>query len=73
MRIALVGPGRAGTAISLVLAAAGHDIAAVAARDRKRASEVASRMDAEAITIGEPIPPVDLAGRESGRHSAQSV
>jgi len=60
MRIALVGPGRAGTALAIALHRAGHNIVAVVARERERAAEAAARFGATPILIGEPIPPVDL-------------
>ncbi len=60
MRIALVGPGRAGQSIAIAANGAGHDVAAVAARDIEQASIVARRFDAVPLSIGEPVPPVDL-------------
>lgn len=60
MRIALVGPGRAGTALAIAIQRAGHDIAAVAARDQQQAEKAAARLDATPLAIGDPIPPVDL-------------
>ncbi len=60
MRIALVGPGRAGQSIAIAANGAGHDVVAVAARDAGQATVVARRFDAVPLAIGEPIPPVDL-------------
>lgn len=60
MRIALVGPGRAGTALALALHRAGHDIVAVAGRSPERTARAAARFDAEPMSIGEPLPPTDL-------------
>lgn len=60
MRIALVGPGRAGTALAIALDRAGHRIVAVAARESSRAMETAVRFGADPIAIGDPIPPVGL-------------
>ena len=60
MRIALVGPGRAGQSIAISANGAGHDVAAVAARDIEQATVVARRFDAVPLAIGEPVPPVDL-------------
>jgi predicted short-subunit dehydrogenase-like oxidoreductase (DUF2520 family) len=60
MRIALVGPGRAGQSIAIAANGAGHDVVAVAARDIERAAAVARRFDALSLAIGEPVPPVDL-------------
>ncbi|HZJ47822.1 MAG TPA: DUF2520 domain-containing protein [Acidimicrobiia bacterium] len=60
MRIALAGPGRAGQAVAIAANGAGHDIAAVVARNAEQAIAVARRFDAIPLGIGEPIPPVDL-------------
>ncbi len=60
MRIALVGPGRAGTALAIAIKRAGHDLVAVAARDPQQAEDAAARLDATPLAIGCPMPPVDL-------------
>ncbi len=60
MRIVLAGPGRAGLAVAIAANGAGHDVLAVAARDTERAERAARRFDAEALAIGDPIPPADL-------------
>lgn len=60
MRIALVGPGRAGLSVAIAADGSGHDVVAVAARDAERARGAARRFDAVALAIGEPIPAVDL-------------
>jgi predicted short-subunit dehydrogenase-like oxidoreductase (DUF2520 family) len=60
MRIALVGPGRAGLAVAIAANGAGHEIVAIAARDVEQATVAARRFDAVPLAIGEPIPPVDL-------------
>jgi len=60
MRIALVGPGRAGQSVAIAANGAGHDIVVVAARDTEEAIAVARRFDARPLGIGEPISPVDL-------------
>jgi predicted short-subunit dehydrogenase-like oxidoreductase (DUF2520 family) len=60
MKIALVGPGRAGQAVAIAANGAGHDVAAVAARDVRDAEAAARRFDAVPLSIGDPIPPVDL-------------
>lgn len=60
MRIALVGPGRAGTALAIAIERAGHDIVAVAARNPQQAEDAAARLDATPLAIGDPMPPVDL-------------
>jgi len=61
MRIALVGPGRAGSALTLAMQRAGHDIIAVAGRDLERAGVAAGQLgDAIALSIGDPMPAVDV-------------
>lgn len=60
MRITLVGPGRAGSALALAMQRAGHDIVAVVARDPERSAVAAERFDASTLGIGDPIPPTDL-------------
>ena len=60
MRIALVGPGRAGQSIAIASNGAGHDVVAVAGRDLERTAAAARRFEAIPLAIGEPIPPVDL-------------
>ena len=51
--LALVGPGRAGTAITLALAARGRRVVGVAGRDEARAAALAARVDAPVRSIGE--------------------
>jgi len=60
MRIALVGPGRAGQSVAIAARGAGHAVVAVAARDVGQAYGIARRLDATALHVGEPIPAVDL-------------
>lgn len=60
MRIVLVGPGRAGTALSLAALRAGHETAAVAARDTARAARVAALLDAPVQSVTDPLPACDL-------------
>jgi predicted short-subunit dehydrogenase-like oxidoreductase (DUF2520 family) len=60
MRIALVGPGRAGTALALAMERAGHDIVAVAARDRSQAEQAAALVGAKPFALGDALPAVDL-------------
>lgn len=60
MRIALVGPGRAGQSIAIAANGAGHDVVAVVARNAEQASIVARRFAAVPLAIGDPVPPVDL-------------
>ena len=61
MRITLVGPGRAGTALALAARAAGHEIAGVAARRRGAAADAAALLGSNALLIGEDLPSSDLA------------
>ncbi len=60
MRIALVGPGRAGTALALALQRADHDILSVTGRDRERTRRAARRLDAEPLGLDAALPPADL-------------
>ena len=60
MRITLVGPGRAGSALAIAMQRAGHDIVAVAARNPEQAAFVAKRLDTSALAIGDLIPITDL-------------
>ncbi len=73
MRIALVGPGRAGQSIAIAANGAGHDVVAVAARDLERATTAAKRFDAVPLAIGEPIPPVDLVFIAVSDHAIEAV
>lgn len=62
MRITLIGPGRAGTALSLAARTAGHDIVAVMARRWESARDAAARLgDPEALPLDAQLPPCDLA------------
>ena len=62
MRITLVGPGRAGTALALAARAAGHDIVAVLARRPDAAARAAARLgDAVALPLDGEVPYTDLA------------
>ena len=60
MRIALVGPGRAGTALAIAFQRSGLEIVAVAGRDHDRTEATAARFGAASIAIGDPLPPADL-------------
>ena len=60
MRIVLVGPGRAGTALALAMQRAGHDVVAVAGRDPAQAEDAAAMLRAEPRSIGEPLPAADV-------------
>jgi predicted short-subunit dehydrogenase-like oxidoreductase (DUF2520 family) len=51
--LALVGPGRAGTAITLALVARGRRVVGVAGRDEARAAALAARVDAPVRSLGE--------------------
>ena len=73
MRIALVGPGRAGQSIAIAANGAGHDVVAVAARDTEQAATAAQRFDAVPLAIGEPIPPVDLVVIAVSDHAIEAV
>jgi predicted short-subunit dehydrogenase-like oxidoreductase (DUF2520 family) len=73
MRIAIVGPGRAGQSIAIAANGAGHDVVAVAARDTGQAIAVARRFDAVPLAIGEPIPPVDLVIIAVSDHAIETV
>jgi predicted short-subunit dehydrogenase-like oxidoreductase (DUF2520 family) len=73
MRIVLVGPGRAGQSVAIAANGAGHDVVAVAARDTEKAYEVARRLDAGVLAIGEPIPAVDLVVVAVRDHAIEEV
>jgi len=61
MRITLVGPGRAGTALALAARAAGHDIVAVVARRLESARDAAAVLgDPEALPLHAHLPQSDL-------------
>lgn len=60
MRIVLVGPGRAGTALALAASRAGHETVAVAARDLNRAAQAAALLDAAAQSLTDQLPWCDL-------------
>ena len=49
MRITLVGPGRAGSALALAMQRAGHDIVAVVARDPEQSAVAVERFDASGV------------------------
>lgn len=56
----LVGPGRAGLAISLRLQSAGHRIVGVLARDDAARDAAATRLGAAPLSWAEPLPAADL-------------
>lgn len=62
MRITLVGPGRAGTALALAARAAGHDIVAVLARRPEAAAEAGARLGGSRTSaLDGGLPESDLA------------
>lgn len=73
MRIVLVGPGRAGQSVAIAANGAGHDVAAVAARDPEQARGVARQLDADVLAIGEPIPAVDFIVISVSDHAIEEV
>lgn len=60
MDIALVGPGRAGTAVCLAARRAGHRIVSVAGRTPDRTRHVAAALDAPPMSLSEAVPHADL-------------
>ncbi len=60
MRLIVVGPGRAGTALALAASTAGHRIVAVAGRDPEATSSAASAVGADALDIADAMPEADL-------------
>jgi len=60
MDLALVGPGRAGSAITLAARRAGHRISGVLGRDPAASSAAAARLGAEPFLWGQPVPACDL-------------
>ncbi len=60
MRLVIVGPGRAGTALALAASTAGHRVVAVAGRDPEATSVAASALGADALDISDPMPEADL-------------
>jgi len=60
MRIALVGPGRAGMSLVMAAAAAGHDIVAIVGRTKQSAGRGATLVDSVPLTIGDELPEADL-------------
>lgn len=61
MDLILVGPGRAGLALSLRLIESGHRIVGVLARDPQTAREAAARLGSRSLAWDEPLPEADLA------------
>jgi len=60
MRIVVVGPGRAGTAVGLAARRAGHEIVAVVGRDPHATETAASAMAAAALPFDTPLPDAEL-------------
>jgi len=60
MDLILVGPGRAGLALSLRLVGGGHTIVGVLARDPAAAASAAERLGSEPLQWGEDLPTVEL-------------
>ena len=60
MRISIVGPGRAGMAVAIAARNAGHEIAAVIARNAAAGTKAAARLGARALSPGESVPESDL-------------
>lgn len=60
MRLALVGPGRAGTAVALAARGAGHEIVSVSARDPASAGAAAHRLGGRALAITDRIEGADV-------------
>jgi len=60
MNVILLGPGRAGRAISLGLRSAGHTIVGVLARDPEAAVAAASELETQPLVWGETLPAADL-------------
>ncbi|MFQ5966864.1 MAG: Rossmann-like and DUF2520 domain-containing protein [Acidimicrobiia bacterium] len=59
-RFAVVGPGRAGGALAIALHRAGHEVAAVIGRDRKRADLLAELVSARSYRLGSALPEADI-------------
>ena len=59
-RIIVVGPGRAGGALGIALAAAGHQLTAVVGRNAEHASDLAQVLSTQAVSIDAPLPATDL-------------
>lgn len=73
MRIVIVGPGRAGLALAIAAARAGHRIVAVAGRDLDHASPAAAALGATALTLGDAIPSSDLVVIATGDDDIAAV
>lgn len=60
MDLSLVGPGRAGLAVTLAAKRAGHRITGVLGRDASTSAEAARQLEAPVVSWGEPLPACDL-------------
>ncbi len=60
MDLSLVGPGRAGLALSQAAQRAGHRIVGVLGRDAKKTEAAASLLDTKTLSWDEPLPPADM-------------
>src|SRR3990172_6766379 len=60
MDLSLVGPGRAGLALSLAAHRAGHRIVGVLGRDAAKTDDAAARLETGALSWEEPLPKADL-------------
>jgi predicted short-subunit dehydrogenase-like oxidoreductase (DUF2520 family) len=60
MRIVIVGPGRAGLALGLAAAGAGHEVVAVVGRDGDHAGPGAALVGSTPLALGDPLPDNDL-------------
>ncbi|MBI5157558.1 MAG: DUF2520 domain-containing protein [Acidimicrobiia bacterium] len=60
MDLSLVGPGRAGLAVTLAARRAGHRISGVLGRDQAAVAAAAERLAAPVLSWTEPLPPCDL-------------
>ena len=60
MDLSLVGPGRAGLAVTLAARAAGHRIVGLLGRDPAALSRAAVRLDAPLLSWADPVPSCDL-------------
>lgn len=61
LRLLIIGPGRAGMALALAAAAAGHEIDAVVGRTRDHAAPAAADLGVRALGVEEEMPGSDLA------------
>ena len=60
MRIAIVGPGRAGLALAIAATRTGHEVVAVVGRDRDHATSGAALVGSMPLGVADPLPDHDL-------------